>query len=190
MKISDLPNIITGFRIVLVFPIIWLIYQEDYRVTLILFIVAGISDAIDGFLARKFNWTSLIGSYLDPLADKMLLISLFILLTINGKTPAWLASIVVLRDIIILVGSISYYFMVKRSEGKPLIVSKINTLFQVLYVTTILAKLGDIPIPEIIINTLIIIVGITTSVSGLSYMFIWGKSLMMNRERKNNHLPS
>lgn len=181
MKISDLPNIITGFRIFLVFPIIYLIYMEDYRLTLGLFIVAGVSDAIDGFLARKFHWTSLLGSYLDPLADKMLLISLFILLTINGKIPAWLTAIVVLRDIIILAGSVSYYFMIRRSKGKPLIVSKVNTFFQVLYVATIMAKLVNIPISESLIDTLIFIVAITTTVSGISYVAIWGKSLMIQK---------
>jgi cardiolipin synthase len=127
----NIPNFITLIRIILVPIVVILLIQGSFRKALVVFIVAGISDAVDGFLARFMHQQTVIGAYLDPIADKALLISTFVTLSILHIIPAWLAVIVISRDFIILLGISVLFIMSVSVEIRPALVSKMTTLLQV-----------------------------------------------------------
>lgn len=126
----NIPNLLTVLRIVLVPVIIILLIQGQYTKALACFILAGVTDGLDGMLARVLNQTTVVGAYLDPLADKALVISMFLTLAIVGVIPGWLAVIVVSRDFIILGGILMLTLMSVNLEIRPSFISKINTMFQ------------------------------------------------------------
>ena len=174
MNARHIPNLITAARILLVFPIVSLLLVGRLDWALALFIVAGVSDAVDGFLAKYFGWQSRLGSYLDPLADKLLLISSYVVLGWLGLLPLWLAVLVVLRDLVIFTGAVAYYFLLRPFEGQPILISKLNTLLQLLLVFVVLLSHGLTPIPDAVIAALIGLVGLTTLASGAQYVYVWG----------------
>ncbi|WP_262027190.1 CDP-alcohol phosphatidyltransferase family protein [Microvirga sp. Mcv34] len=122
-----IPNIITIGRLILVPIVIVMIMQQRWAMAFALFVVAGVSDAVDGFIARKFDMRSEFGSYIDPLADKSLLVSIYVTLAIVGAIPGWLAIVVVSRDAMIVAAVLLSWVMSRPVEIKPLIVSKLNT---------------------------------------------------------------
>ena len=122
-----IPNIITIGRLILVPIVIVMIMRQRWAMAFALFVVAGVSDAVDGFIARKFDMRSEFGSYIDPLADKSLLVSIYVTLAIVGATPGWLAIVVVSRDAMIVAAVLLSWVMSRPVEIKPLIVSKLNT---------------------------------------------------------------
>ncbi len=138
----NLPNIITLGRILLVPVVVWAIGAGQMRIAFVLFVVAGISDAIDGYLAKRFNMTSEIGALLDPLADKALLVSIYVALGIGGAIPRWLVILVVSRDIMIIGGVVVAWLLDKPVAMKPLMVSKVNTVAQVAFAAVVLAALA------------------------------------------------
>ena len=174
MEARHIPNIITVFRILLVYPVNHYLLQRQFGFALALFILAGLSDGLDGFLAKHFHWQSRLGSFLDPVADKLLLVSSFLSLTWIGLVPVWLTATVVLRDFIILGGAIAYYFLHKPFEGQPHWVSKVNTFFQLLLVVSVLFSQGVRPIPEWLTVAQILFVFLTSVVSGFIYVRVWG----------------
>lgn len=174
MKPRDIPNLITFCRILLVGPCAFMMLSERFDVALGLFVLAGISDALDGFLAKYFHWQSRLGSYLDPIADKLLLVSCYLALGHLQLLPLWLVLVVVLRDVIIFGGALAYYFLLRPFEGEPLLLSKLNTLFQLGLVALILFDRGVARMPEILISGSILLVTLTTIGSGLLYVRIWG----------------
>lgn len=146
-----LPNLICALRIALIWPILASITAGHYRLTLLLFFFAAASDGLDGFLAKRFHWTSELGKYLDPIADKLLLMSVFVLLTWYGLIPPWLTSIAVGRDVLIGLGAIAYRIFWGRLHGKPMVSSKINTLLQLLYVLGVIAQQAfGLPVPSVL----------------------------------------
>jgi cardiolipin synthase (CMP-forming) len=130
----NIPNFLTVFRIVLVPVIVILLIQGEFAKALVCFIVAGVTDGLDGMLARLLNQTTVVGSYLDPLADKVLLISMYATLAIIGVVPGWLSVIVISRDCIILGGILVLTLMSVSLEIRPSFVSKINTTLQLVAV--------------------------------------------------------
>jgi cardiolipin synthase (CMP-forming) len=138
----NLPNLITLGRILLVPVIIWAITSGQMAVAFVLFFIAGVSDAVDGFLAKRFNMQSEIGALLDPLADKCLLVSIYIALGLTADIPRWLVILVVSRDIIIIGAVIVSWLVDRPVPMKPLMVSKLNTVAQVVYAGLVLAALG------------------------------------------------
>lgn len=126
----NIPNTLTVLRIVLVPVIVILLIQGEYGKALICFIIAGVTDGLDGLIARSFNQTTVVGAYLDPLADKALVISMFTTLAIVGVIPGWLAVVVISRDCIILGGILVMTLMSIDLEIKPSFVSKVNTTLQ------------------------------------------------------------
>ena len=138
----NLPNLITIARILLVPVIVWAIGSGEMLFAFILFLAAGISDAVDGFLAKRLGMTSEFGSYLDPLADKALIVSIYVALGVNGKLPLWLVILVVSRDIMIVSAVMLSWLVDKPVTVKPLAVSKANTVAQILLATLVLASLG------------------------------------------------
>ena len=138
----SIPNIITLGRILLVPVIVWAIASNQMEVAFALFIIAGVSDAVDGFLAKRFNMASELGALLDPLADKALLVSIYVALGIWDAVPRWLVILVVSRDIMIVGAVIVSWLFGKPIPMKPLMVSKLNTVAQVAYAALVLAALG------------------------------------------------
>jgi len=181
MNWSLLPNIITVMRIILIVPIIWLLLNDDFTTALILFAVAGISDAIDGFLARHFSWQSWWGSVLDPLADKLLQVSCYITLAWMGHIPVWLVAVIVLRDVVIVAGALAYHHTVNLFEAEPSLASKFNTFVQIVLVLLVVLHVGVYAVPTIIIDVMIGIVLITTLYSGIDYVIRWGKRAMQHK---------
>lgn len=142
VALLNLPNLITIARILLVPVVIWAITSNEMQVAFLLFLVAGVSDAVDGFLAKRLLLTSKLGAHLDPLADKVLIVSIYISLGIAGVVPRWLVILVVSRDILIIGGVMLAWFLGKPMLVKPLLVSKLNTVAQIVFACLVLGELA------------------------------------------------
>src|SRR3954463_5250118 len=129
-----LPNIICLCRIALIWPIVDGLIGGSYERTLLLFAVAAASDGLDGWLAKRYGWTSRLGIWLDPLADKLLLVSVFLVLTWLDRVPRYLAVCVVARDVFIALGALGFRFAWGPLRGRPILSSKINNVLQILFV--------------------------------------------------------
>ncbi len=134
-----LPNLICLLRIALIWPVVAAIAEGAYPRALLLFFVAAVSDGLDGFLAKRFHWTSELGKFLDPAADKLLLIAVLLVATWYGLIPHTLTGIAVARDVMIALGALIYMLGWGRLNGRALWSSKLNTLMQVLYVIGVVA---------------------------------------------------
>ncbi|HEX5508764.1 MAG TPA: CDP-alcohol phosphatidyltransferase family protein [Pseudolabrys sp.] len=138
----SIPNLITLGRILLVPVVVWAIASGAMWFAFALFLTAGISDAVDGYLAKRFNMTTELGAYLDPLADKTLLVSIYVTLGIAGEIPRWLVILVVSRDIMIIGGVILSWLLGNPMKVRPLLVSKLNTAAQIIFACVVLGSLG------------------------------------------------
>src|SRR6201993_3057383 len=136
----SIPNLITLGRIILVPIVVWAITSGEMRAAFFLFVVAGISDAVDGFLAKRFHMASELGAYLDPLADKALIVSIYVALGIAMALPISLVILVVSRDIMIISGFMLSWLVGKPMPVRPHPVSKLNTVVQILLATLVLAE--------------------------------------------------
>jgi cardiolipin synthase len=169
----NIPNLITLGRILLVPVIIWAIASGQMAAAFFLFVIAGISDAVDGFLAKRFHMQSETGALLDPLADKALLISIFVALGITADLPRWLVILVVSRDVIIIGAVIVSWLLGRPIPMKPLMVSKLNTGAQVIYAALVLASLGfGLRLPTLD-ELLKIVVTVLTLASVGAYLVEW-----------------
>jgi cardiolipin synthase len=169
----NIPNLITLGRLVLVPTIVWLLIGNYYVTTFWLFVAAGISDAIDGFLARQFNAATELGAYLDPLADKALLVSIYVVLAVKAELPVWLAVMVVSRDVLI-VGAFLLAWVINRPiDVRPLWISKANTFAQIVLAAVALADLAHRYDLNQIRVALIAIVAILTVSSAGAYLVGW-----------------
>jgi cardiolipin synthase len=170
-----LPNLITGLRLLLIPPFLWLLLQGRYGGALALFLLAGASDGVDGFLARHYGWRSQLGAVLDPLADKLLMLSAYLALGWLAALPWWLVAVVLARDGIIVAGALAYYRLFGRCEMEPLPVSRLNTLLQIVLVLAVLGTLwlGEVwPLPP---SWLMYPVAATTLASGMLYVWKWSR---------------
>jgi cardiolipin synthase len=142
--IFNLPNLITFLRIGAIPLFLILLTEGRYTESLILFVVAGATDSLDGAIARLTNSHSELGAYIDPLADKLLLVSSFLILAFLGFIPRWLAILVISRDVVILIGFAVLYFITGHSiVVRPTLVGKASTFFQLLTVTLALIALHN-----------------------------------------------
>lgn len=183
MKPSDIPNIITAFRLLLVPPVVILLLQDRFAAALVVFGVAGLSDGLDGFLARRYGWRSRLGGLLDPLADKLLMVSSFLTLGWLGWIPLWLVALVILRDLVIVAGAIFYHRRIEHFEAEPTILSKLNTVAQILLVLAVMFSLGVQTLPALWIDMLLYSVVATTLLSGFDYVRIWGMRAWQKRRQ-------
>lgn len=180
-----IPNALSVLRMLLVAPVAWLLVENEYRLTLGLFAVAAVTDGLDGFLAKRCGWTSELGKILDPLADKILLVGVFITLAALGVVPVWLATAAVLRDVVITAGAIGYNWLYGYPHGRPTAISKLNTLSQILYLLLIVAAHATGHHPQIAITVLGALVFVTTIVSGLDYVITYSrKALDASRQQR------
>ena len=173
----SIPNIITLGRIMLVPIIVWAIVSSQMEVAFAVFLIAGISDAVDGFLAKRFNMTSELGALLDPLADKALLVSIYMALGIWGAIPRWIVILVVSRDIMIVAAVIISWLFDRPVEMKPSKVSKLNTVAQILLALVVLASLGFAFDAEWAIQSLTALVAMLTLASVVIYIIEWMRHL-------------
>ncbi|MDP6374794.1 MAG: CDP-alcohol phosphatidyltransferase family protein [Pseudomonadales bacterium] len=139
--LAQIPNIITIARILLVGPIAWLLWETRYVDVFILVFIAGLSDALDGVLARHFGWMSRFGAVMDPVADKLLVLVAFVIFFLQGHIPTWLVLIVVLRDVVIMGGAGVYWLWFHELELSPTFISKINTALQIVLLLLLLVEL-------------------------------------------------
>lgn len=181
MKPRDIPNIITAFRLLLVPPVVILLLQDRFAAALVVFGVAGLSDGLDGFLARHYGWRSRLGGLLDPLADKLLMVSSFLTLGWLGWIPLWLVALVILRDLVIVAGAIFYHRRIEHFEAEPTLLSKLNTVAQILLVLAVMFSLGVQTLPALWIDMLLYSVVATTLLSGFDYIWIWGRRAWQKR---------
>lgn len=179
-----IPNLITVFRILLVIPMVWLLSQRQYAAVLGLFAVAGLSDALDGYLARRFGWFTRIGAVLDPLADKLLMVSSYLTLGVLGMLPPWLVALVILRDVVIVTGAAAYRSLFGEIEMQPMFISKANTALQVLLVLLVLFSAGLQPLPAAVLEGSILAVAITTVASGIGYVWTWSRRAIRQAARR------
>ena len=184
MKRSDIPNMITVFRFLLVPPMVLLLLNHQTGAALIVFSVAGFSDALDGFLAKRYGWTSRMGALMDPLADKLLLVASFVTLGWLGWIPLWLVVLVILRDLVIVIGAMIYHWCVETIDtAYPTLVSKLNTLAQILLVLAVMFSHSVQALPFLWIDVLLYSVLATTIWSGLDYVWIWGRRAWSRHEQ-------
>lgn len=167
--IRNLPNIITLARVACVPLIVWLIIEGFLLQAFWLFVAAGVSDALDGFIAKRFDLETELGKYLDPLADKALLVSIYLSLGYEGYIASWLVILVVFRDFAIVSGALLLETITHSLTMRPLMVSKVNTLMQIVLATMVLANAGFDLVIDSTIDILMIVTAFTTVVSGFAY---------------------
>jgi cardiolipin synthase (CMP-forming) len=138
----NLPNLITIARILLVPVIVWAIASREMEAAFLLFLIAGLSDGVDGLLAKRLGMASELGAHLDPLADKVLIVSIYVALGITEAIPRWIVILVVSRDILIIGGVMLAWFLGKPMRVKPVLVSKLNTVAQIMFASLVLAELA------------------------------------------------
>ncbi|MEO5340830.1 MAG: CDP-alcohol phosphatidyltransferase family protein [Magnetococcus sp. MYC-9] len=170
----NLPNILSLLRILSVPLLIWLILEEHPQEALWLFVCAGLTDALDGFIAKRLHMETELGRYLDPLADKFLLLSGFITLTFLERLPLWLTLLVVTRDVVIVGGALLYQMMTGSLQIKPLWISKLNTVSQMGLLVLVLGQAVFDPLQSWL-APLIGLTAITTLISGTSYLVTWSR---------------
>jgi cardiolipin synthase len=175
VRLNWIPNAICIVRIILIAPLVAALFAGDYPLALALIVIAGLSDGLDGFLARTQGWRTRLGSVLDPAADKLLLMSAFISLSLLDLVPVGLTAIVILRDIVIVTGALCYQRLAGELRGEPTFISKLNTGCQLLFVVCTIMQ-AEWAQPGLNVLTVLGALVVFTSISsGLNYVLIWSR---------------
>ena len=172
-----IPNLISFGRLLAVPVNVWLILSGQLMAAFWLFIIAGISDAADGFIAKRFDVETELGKFLDPIADKALLVSVYITLGHENHIATWLVIMVVFRDVLIVGGAILFQTLTHSLTMKPLVVSKINTAVQIILAALVLGALGFEMNSGwfVLIDIMVYVTAMTTLISGSAYVITWGR---------------
>lgn len=173
ITVINLPNLITLGRLAASPIAVYLILNSSWAAAFWVFVLAGLSDALDGFIAKRFNARTLVGGYLDPLADKTLLVSVFVVLGYMGHLPRWLVILVVFRDILIIGGALLAHTLTGKLKMQPLMISKLNTVLQFILPAFVLGELGLGSDGHRIALALGYAVALTTVLSGAAYTVAW-----------------
>ncbi|VAW77673.1 hypothetical protein MNBD_GAMMA12-995 [hydrothermal vent metagenome] len=177
MSLSNIPNLISIFRILLAIPVVFYLQQHQYTLAFAIFLIACVSDLVDGYVARRYQWVSQLGGWLDPVGDKILLNSVYLALWSMGVIiPGWLLLCIIFRDIMIVGGVFYYYYRIEKITAHPTFVSKVNTLMQLVLVLLILfhksfPELAPLAAIKVIDSAMLLVVGLTL-VSGAWYVVI------------------
>lgn len=182
LPLHQIPNLLTLMRLLLSVPISLLLLGERYSPALLLFFLAGLSDALDGFLARRFAWTSRLGSMLDPLADKLLLVTAYLCLALVQVLPWWLTALVLLRDLLILGGALCYRLLVGNLQLRPSWLGKASTVVQIVLVIAVLLELGPLPAFALVHGPLVLLVAALALASGAHYVWHWSRNFRLARQ--------
>ena len=181
-----IPNIITLLRFVLVPAVIYAMLVGRMDWALAGFVVAGVSDGLDGFIARQFNQRSALGAYLDPMADKLLLVSVFVVLGLMGELPLWLVIAAVSRDALIVTAVLLSTVMGNPVEMKPIFVSKANTAVQIVLAALVLSELAFADRFWDIRTWLVVLSGLLTAASAAAYLVAWLRHMNGYGESENH----
>ncbi len=169
----NIPNTLTLFRLLMVPLVIVAINQHDFSLAFWGFVLAGVTDGVDGFIARHFNQQTALGAYLDPLADKALIVSIYVALAVTGHLPSWLAVLVVSRDVLIIGAVILSWLMDHPVTIRPILVSKANTAMQIVFAALVLGSLGlEVPLPRLL-PAAQALVSLLTIASMAAYLWTW-----------------
>jgi cardiolipin synthase len=182
---SSLPNALSILRIILTVPVVMTLLNHNYSLAIVLFFVAGMTDALDGWIAKRFSCQSRLGSILDPMADKLLLAGSFITLFVIGLLPLWLLILVFLRDVMIVAGTVGYFLGTDASQDEllaPSNLSKFNTALQITLVLFLVVT-QIYPVSLQWTDIFFIIVATSTVLSGADYMWIWIKQVILQERR-------
>ena len=174
MNLRQLPNAITALRMLLVVPLAWSLQDFRFRTALGIALCAGVSDAIDGWLAKRYGWQTWLGGLLDPVADKLLLDGSFLGLWLANVVPGWFALLTIGRDVVIVAGAVAYNAIVGTVKGEPTVLSKATTVAQIAMVLVSLIGLAVRPLPAFETSAMLAIVTVLTAASGIDYVVRWG----------------
>lgn len=187
MKINHLPNVLSVLRIILTVPVVVALLKAQFLITLTLFAIAALTDGLDGLIAKHFKCQTNLGAILDPLADKILLVSSFLALFYIGLIPLWLVVIILVRDMVLIAGAVGYYYEVGIENSKsiaPSKISKLNTFLQIVSVLlTIIAQLYPSLLAGLFV--LYVIVATSTLLSGIDYAWAWTQHAIRKNTSKN-----
>lgn len=172
-----IPNIITIARLLMVPLVVVMIGAGQWTAAFAVFVLAGVSDAVDGFIARRWNMRSQLGAHLDPLADKALLVSIYISLAIHGVLPGWVAIVVVSRDIMIVSAMVLSMLLGKPLEVRPLLVSKLNTGAQIGFAALMLASNAFGGAPPVFVEMALLVTVALTLCSAGAYLVLWSRHM-------------
>lgn len=172
--LSQVPNLLTLLRIAACPVLVLLLRGDSYDMALLLFLAAGITDGLDGYIAKRFNCITSLGVILDPIADKLLIASAYIMLAMLQDIPFWLLVVVMFRDLVIVAGYLLLVVMGEKIPMKPTYISKINTFLQISLVMAVLIGKADWLHIPFMVDALVIGVLITTVTSGSQYVWAWG----------------
>lgn len=190
MNLSLIPNLLTVGRMLAVPPLVLLLIAGEYRWALALAVAAGLSDLIDGWLARRFGWQSRFGGLADPAADKLLMVASYMTLAWLGFLPWWLFVLVIARDLIIVTGGWIYHMYFERLEAEPTQLSRFNTFCQVFLMWFVLIRLAGFPLPpeaQIGLEWLVAFMAIVTLIQ---YVWLWGlRAVRISRQRRGKQSP-
>ncbi len=177
--VFNIPNVITVFRILLVPVIVWLIISRQLQWAFYVFAAAGLTDALDGYFAKRFGWVTKLGAYLDPLADKLLLVSVYIVLGLAGHLPVWLVIAVVSRDMVIIGAFLLTWIVGVRLEARARLISKANTVSQIVLAALVLVNHGHSLGWQALTQQMIWITGTLTILSAALYLFDWFRQMAL-----------
>lgn len=180
----SIPNIISIARLLATPITLYLILQSAFKPAFLLFVAAGVSDAVDGYIAKRWNQTTRLGAFLDPLADKVLLVGVYVALGVVGQLPTWLVILVVFRDVLIVGGVLLLLVLDTSSRVRPHFVSKANTALQLALAATVLADLAVSIDFSAISTVLIYVVSLTTLLSGAVYLVGWVRHVSSEEARR------
>jgi cardiolipin synthase (CMP-forming) len=188
MNLRWLPNGLCVLRMLLAPPTAWLLLQGEYWATLLVFFIAAVTDAADGYLAKRFHWETDLGKALDPLADKLLLVTAYVVLAWLGLIPVWLAVLVVLRDVVITGGAITYRVLYGPLTGAaPTLISKLNTLLQIVYVFAVVWSAAMGWSMQLAIHAVAWLVALSTVSSGMDYVITYSRRAVVASRDKRQH---
>ena len=173
MTLKQIPNALCVLRIALVAPLLWSIVTQQFVVATLLFGFAGFTDILDGYLARRYDWHSSLGAVLDPVADKLLTVGVFVSLIVVGLIPRWLAYLVIGRDVLIVCGVVAFRTLIGPLAAGARFAGKANTAVMLLFVLLLLARVAVGYPGERIVMTVGAILVATVLVSGFDYMCQW-----------------
>jgi cardiolipin synthase (CMP-forming) len=183
--LRQLPNLVSSIRILLAVPMALTLAHHQFIATLWLFGAAAVSDAVDGFLAKRFDWQTELGGILDPVADKLMLATVFVMLAVLGYVPIWLTAAVIGRDCIIVLGAISYRVWIGPVKARPSLISKLNTLCQVIFILAVIGALRfSWPSPWVALP-LGALVFVTVVVSGMDYVLVYGRQAIVQARARH-----
>jgi cardiolipin synthase (CMP-forming) len=183
--VRHLPNLISVIRLALIWPILVTLHAGKYLPALALFMAAAVSDGLDGYLAKRFNWTSETGKILDPAADKLLLVTVFVECAWLDLTPWWLTAAVVARDVLIGLGALTFRLWFGELHGRPTAISKVNTAAQLFYVMLVVLNVATGMPPHEVLDTCALLTFATTAVSGVHYVLTFTRRAWMQAVRSS-----